>query len=82
ENDIVLSVLLDGAQLYESKQSDCWLYIWIILNLSPDKRYKKTHVLPGGFIPGPNKPKNLDSFLFIGMHNLSALQSEGLRIWD
>ncbi|KIO09934.1 hypothetical protein M404DRAFT_930908, partial [Pisolithus tinctorius Marx 270] len=82
ENDIVLSVSLDGAQLYESKQSDCWLYIWIILNLSPDKRYKKTHVLPGGFIPGPNKPKNLDSFLFIGMHNLSALQSEGLRIWD
>ncbi|KAJ8589580.1 hypothetical protein M405DRAFT_899515, partial [Rhizopogon salebrosus TDB-379] len=82
ENDIVLMVSLDGAQLYESKQSDCWMYIWIILNLSPDKRYRKIHVRPGGFIPGPNKPKNLDSFLFVGMHHLAAIQNEGLTIWD
>jgi hypothetical protein len=82
ENDIVLMVSLDGAQLYESKQSDCWMYIWIIVNLSPDKRYRKIHVRPGGFIPGPNKPKNLDSFLFVGMHHLAAIQNEGLTIWD
>ena len=82
KDDIVLMVSLDGAQLYESKQSDCWIYIWIILNLSPDKRYKKVHVCPGGFIPGPNKPKNIDSFLFVGLHHIAALQREGLRIWD
>jgi hypothetical protein len=80
--DIVLSISLDGAQLYEKKQSDCWIYIWVILNLSPDKRYRKVNVLPGGFIPGPNKPKNLDSFLFAGLHHLAALQNEGLQIWD
>ncbi|KIK19394.1 hypothetical protein PISMIDRAFT_107676, partial [Pisolithus microcarpus 441] len=44
EDSIVLMVSLDSAQLYESKQSDCWLYIWIILNLAPDKWYKKAHV--------------------------------------
>ncbi|KAF8834753.1 hypothetical protein BDN67DRAFT_1016184 [Paxillus ammoniavirescens] len=59
ENDIVLMVSLDGVQLYEHKDSDCWMYVWIIVNLAPDQRYQKIHVRPGGFIPGPNKPKNL-----------------------
>lgn len=52
------------------------------MDLSPDEHYKKRHVIPGGFIPGPNKPKNIDSFLFPGLHHLSALQREGLSIWD
>jgi len=43
---------------------------------------KKHHVLPGGFIPGPNKPKNLDLFLFVAIHHLTALQNDGLIIWD
>ena len=72
-NDIILMVSLDGAQLYNSKESDCWIYIWIIMNLPLDKRYHKVHICPGGFIPGPNKPKNVDSFLFPGMHHLAAL---------
>ncbi|KIK21600.1 hypothetical protein PISMIDRAFT_103894, partial [Pisolithus microcarpus 441] len=82
QQDIVLMVSLDGAQLYNSKESDCWMYVWIIINLPPDKCYRKLHVQPGGFIPGPNKPKHLDSFLFLGMHHLSALQAEGLPIWN
>jgi hypothetical protein len=32
------------------------------MDLSPDKHHKKRHVLPGGFIPGPNKPKILIHF--------------------
>ncbi|KII83655.1 hypothetical protein PLICRDRAFT_32845 [Plicaturopsis crispa FD-325 SS-3] len=80
--DSVLLISIDGAQLYRSKLSDCWIYIWVILNLSPDKRYKKAHVLPGGFISGPNKPKNVDSFLFPGFHHVAALQREGLKVWD
>ncbi|KAF9470601.1 hypothetical protein BDN70DRAFT_939565 [Pholiota conissans] len=81
-NDIVLMLSIDGAQLYTHKASDCWIYIWVIMDLSPDERYKKRHVLPGGFIPGPNKPKNVDSFQFPGLHHLCSLQREGLRIWD
>lgn len=81
-NDIVLMASLNGAQLYEDKDLDCWLYIWLIINLSPDKRYRKHHVLPGAFIPGPNKPRNLNSFLVVGLHHLSVLQKEGLQIWD
>jgi hypothetical protein len=82
DDDIVLMFSIDGAQLYESKASDCWIYIWVILNYSPDLRYKKRYVLPGAFIPGPNKPKHIESFLFPGLYHLAALQTEGLQIWD
>ncbi|KAG1746659.1 uncharacterized protein EDB91DRAFT_1030842, partial [Suillus paluster] len=46
ENDIILMVSLDRTQLYKSKQLDCWMYIWVIVNLTPDKRYRKVHVHP------------------------------------
>jgi hypothetical protein len=81
-DDMVLMLSLDGAQLYQNKSSDCWMYIWVIFDHSPDVRYKKRYVLPGAFIPGPNKPKNFNSFLYPGLHHLAALQKEGLRIWD
>ncbi|KJA13779.1 hypothetical protein HYPSUDRAFT_151159, partial [Hypholoma sublateritium FD-334 SS-4] len=82
DNDMVLMMSIDGAQLYESKQSDCWIYIWIVLDLAPEVRYKKRHIFPGGFFPGPNKPGNIESFLFPGFHHVSALMKEGLSIWD
>ena len=82
ENDMVLMFSMDGAQLYSNKASDCWIYIWILFDYIPGTRYKKKRVLIGGFIPGPNKPKHSDSFIFPGLHHLAALQREGLPIWD
>ncbi|KAF8521034.1 hypothetical protein JB92DRAFT_2785931, partial [Gautieria morchelliformis] len=34
--DINIAVMLsiDRAQLYQDKESDCWMYIWIILDLA------------------------------------------------
>ena len=81
-DNVVLMLSIDGAQLYQSKQSDCWIYIWVLLDLAPNLHYKKKYVLPGGFIPSPNKPKNLDSFVYTGLHHLSALQRDGLCVWD
>jgi hypothetical protein len=78
KDDIALMFLIDGAQLYAMKDSSCWIYIWVLLNLSPAERYKKNHVFIGSFIPGPNNPKNIDSFLFLGLQHLVALQKEGL----
>ena len=80
--DVVVMFSMDGAQLYKNKASDCWIYIWILLNLAPDKRYKKRYVMPGAIIPGPNKPKNTDSFMYPGLHHVAALQKEGFRMWD
>ncbi|KIK33171.1 hypothetical protein CY34DRAFT_18537 [Suillus luteus UH-Slu-Lm8-n1] len=34
--DMLLIISIDGAQLYESKSLDCWIYIWIIIEHSPD----------------------------------------------
>jgi hypothetical protein len=83
KGDPVLMFSIDGAQLYRSKASDCWIYIWVIFNLDPATgRYKKAGVLFGAVIPGPNKPKILESFLFPGLHHLSAIQKEGLPIWN
>lgn len=78
----VIMFSMDGAQLYRNKHSDCWIYIWILLDYDPTIRYMKKHVLVGGVFPGPNKPKNIDSFLFPGFHHVAALMHEGLRIWN
>ncbi len=37
DTDTVLMLSIDGAQLYSSKQSDCWIYIWVNYNRAPDK---------------------------------------------
>lgn len=82
DNDMVLMLSIDGAQLYKSKQSDCWIYIWVVLDLALDVHYKKCHIFLGGFFPGPNKPGNIKSFLLPGLHHAAALMKEGLAIWD
>ena len=82
EYDTVLMFSLNGTQLYRHKQSDCVIYIWIILNLAPDECYKVQNNLPGGVIPGPEALGNIEFFLFPGLAHLSAIQKEGLRIWD
>ena len=79
---MVVMLSIDGAQLFRSKKSDCWIYIWLILDLAPNERYKIRNVLPGGVIPGPGHPKNLDSFLFPGLAHVSAIQKEGLCLYD
>jgi len=85
-HDTTVTFSLDGAQLYQNKKSDTWIAIWIINDYHPNTRYKKKHVLPALVIPGPNKPKNIDSFVYRSFHHLSALQheneSKGLRVWD
>ncbi|KAJ3516244.1 hypothetical protein NMY22_g14258 [Coprinellus aureogranulatus] len=82
DDDMVLVLSADGAQLYKNKGSDCWIYIWVIMDLPPGARYKKRHVIPAAFIPGPNNPRHFDSFSFPSFQHLAALQKTGLRVWD
>ncbi|KAF8153850.1 hypothetical protein B0H34DRAFT_753304 [Crassisporium funariophilum] len=83
KDDTVLMMSFDGAQLYRNKVSDCWIYIWIFVGISPCERYKKHFVIPGGFIPGPHKPKVVESFLYTGLHHVAALnRCGGLPVWD
>ena len=72
-DDTIVFLSLDGAQLYQNKKSDTWISIWILNNFSPNQHYQKKQILPGTIIPGPNKPKITDSYLYRGIHHLSAL---------
>lgn len=81
-DDVMVTVSLDGAQLYCDKESDCYFGIWVILDLSPDKCYKKKFVLPAFFVPGPNKPNIMESFLLPSFRHVMALQKEGLKVYD
>lgn len=82
KDDILVQFSLDGAQLYRDKESDCWIFVYIIHNLPPEVRYQKKFVIPAGFIPGPEKMKDGDSFIYPVLYHISALQNQGLRIWD
>jgi hypothetical protein len=83
EGDPILMFSIDGTQLYQSKVSDCWIYIWVIFNYDlVSDQYIKKHILYGTIIPSPNKPKIIELFLLPGLHYLSAIQKEALPIWD
>lgn len=82
DSNLLLMFSIDGAQLYASKQSDCWIAIWVILDLAPDHRYQKVRVYPACFIGGPNKPKLWESFAHVSLYHLAALQNEQLTVWD
>jgi len=58
DTDIVLMFSIDGAQLYAHKASDCWIYIWVIMDFSPEERYKKDFVIPasGKNVLAPEHP--------------------------
>ena len=73
-DDMLLMLSIDGAQLYHMKKSDCWIYIWVILDLSPELRYKKKYVLPGGFIPGLHPPQIMALYASPALYQLAALQ--------
>ncbi|KAG6914757.1 hypothetical protein DXG01_015507 [Tephrocybe rancida] len=81
-DDIVVMLLFDGTQLFENKPSDCWIGIWIILDISPKGRYKLLSILPAFTIPGPKKPRVMDSFLFTTFYHLAGLQKDGFCLWD
>ena len=39
--DVVLMFSIDSAQLYCNKASDCWIFIWIIIDPALGIHYKK-----------------------------------------
>src|SRR5258708_37467058 len=75
DHDILVQLSLDGAQLYHDKDSACWIFVYVIHNLPPNLHYKKRLVIPAGYIPGPDKMKDGNSFIYPILHHISALQN-------
>ena len=80
--DVVLQLSIDSTQLRADQPSEAWVFIWIFHNLPPNLHYKKRFVIPGAIVPGPNKPGDINSFLFPSLYHVAALQHEGLWIYD
>ena len=80
--DIALQLLIDGAQLHLDQPSKACIFIWILHNLPSELRYTKAFVIPGAIISGPKKPWDLNSFLFPSLYHVSALQPEGLSMYN
>lgn len=85
-DDTTVIFSIDGAQLYQNKKSDTWIAIWVVADYDPKTQYQLKHVLPAVIVPRPNKPKNIDSFLFRCFHHLSAIQQEdhgtGIKVYN
>ena len=82
KSDVALQLSIDGAQLQADQPSEAWIFIWILHNLPLTLHYNKRFVIPGAIVPGPNKPGDIDSFLFPSLYHVAALQCEGLWIYD
>ena len=61
--DIAFHMTLDGVQLTNMRHYEVTPVILLNLNLPPEERYKVENILASMVIPGPKKPRNLDSFL-------------------
>ena len=82
KSDVALQFSIEGTQLRPDQPSKAWVFIWVVHNLPPEIRYKKRFVVPASIIPRPNKPGDMDSFLFLSLFHVAALQRKGLRIYD
>ncbi|KAK7019697.1 hypothetical protein VNI00_017997 [Paramarasmius palmivorus] len=85
EDDHIVTISTDSFQLYKNKKSDTYIGVWILEDYSPGERVRKVNIIPAFNIPGPNKIKNLDSYLLTSLRHVSALQKEndgrGYREW-
>jgi len=79
---MLLVLSMDGAQLYQDKDSDAWFGVAMLVDYAPEIWHLKENVFPLFVISGPNPPKNYDSFLFPTLAHLAACQRLGLPIRD
>ena len=63
KRDIAFTASCDGYQIFRQKTDDCWLFLMINNNLDPSLRVKKENLLIPFLIPGPNQPKDFNTFL-------------------
>ena len=64
KNDIALGLSLDGFSPFKRRNQTCWPIILFLYNLPPDIRFLLKNILCVGVIPGPQKPKDADSYIY------------------
>lgn len=79
--DIALGLSTDGFAPFKKRKHTCWPLILFNYNLPPEIRFLIQHIICIGVIPGPKKPKDFDSFLWLIVEELLEL-SAGVRAFD
>ena len=80
-HDLALGLTTDGFSPWRKRKYTAWPILIIVYNLAPEKRNHQKNILPVSIIPGPKKPKDIDSFLYPLVEELFQL-SNGVRAFD
>jgi hypothetical protein len=73
KTDTAISISGDGAMLTMKKDSDVWVLVVTILNLPPNMRSRAANIIIPLVIPGPSKPGNVESFVYVLYEELAKL---------
>jgi hypothetical protein len=72
--DVALGLSTDGYAPFRRRTKTAWPLVLFNYNLPPDIRFHQENVLCVGVIPGPNKPRDFDSFLWPLIQELLELE--------
>lgn len=79
--DIALGFTTDGFTPFKKWKHTTWILLIFNYNLPPDKCFQRDNILCVGIIPGPKKPWNADSFIYLLMQELLKL-AIGMPTYD
>jgi hypothetical protein len=71
---IALGLSTDGFGPFKHRTKTAWPVILFNYNLPPKERFLKKNIISVGVIPGPKKPGDLDSFLWLLVQELLQLE--------
>ena len=80
--EVALGLATDRVQLFVNTQHVIWPLILTNFNIPPAERYRQENQMIAGLIPGPNEPRDLNSFMLPIVEELQALSAHGVKTWD
>jgi hypothetical protein len=79
--DIALGFGTDGVGPFRRRKATCWPLLVYNYNLPPTEHFHDDNAICLGEVPGPHKPKDMDSFLYPATRELLQL-AVGVEAWD
>lgn len=75
ETDLAFTFSTDGVQLFrKGKSHTIFPMMLVCLNLSPEIRFLQDNIILLGIMPGPDKPKDIDSYLRPMINEFKSLE--------
>ena len=81
DRDVALGLATDGVNPWQRRKSTFWPILLYNFNLPPEERFHDDNAICVGEVPGPEKPKDMDSFLYPLVQELLKL-SVGVRVYN